>query len=170
MPRQALSPCRGSDLGIRDSGHRHREPAPTEPAAATARCGVSPDPHRLARTLTARSRPRLRRRLRRSPSSSSVTTRLPLATTQATSCPDWNKSFTAVRITRMAPSRSPRRACSPAAIASVDGTGYKRIRSRSQVLRTFTQSGHPADPFYPNGVCRHGCCPVAETRSLVAEM
>jgi hypothetical protein len=104
MPRQALSPCRGSDLGIRDSGHRHRGPAPTEPAAATARCEVSPDPHRLARTLTARSRPQLRPRHRWSPSSSSVTTRLPLATTQATSCPDWNRSFTAVRITRMAPS------------------------------------------------------------------
>jgi hypothetical protein len=33
---QAFSPCRGSDPGIRDSGHRHREPAPAELAAAAA--------------------------------------------------------------------------------------------------------------------------------------
>jgi hypothetical protein len=33
---QAFSPCRGGDPGIRDSGHRHREPAPAERAAAAA--------------------------------------------------------------------------------------------------------------------------------------
>src|SRR5258705_9339446 len=33
---QAFSPCRGSDSGSRDSGHRHREPAPAELAAAAA--------------------------------------------------------------------------------------------------------------------------------------
>lgn len=59
---------------------------------------------------------------------------------------------------------------SRAAIASVDETRHTRIRSRSQVSRTFTQSGHPADPLYPNGVCHRGCCRVAETRSLVAGM
>ena len=48
--------------GIRDSGHRHREPAPAEPAAATARPRASPDPHRLAQPPTGRSRPRLRLR------------------------------------------------------------------------------------------------------------
>ena len=62
---QAMSPCRGSDPGsARKPGHR-REPAPGESAAATARCHVSPDPHRLALPLSARSRPRIRRGQRR---------------------------------------------------------------------------------------------------------
>ena len=57
---QAFSPCRGGDPASAHKPRHRREPAPVEPAAATARCRVSPDPHRLARPLTARSRPRLR--------------------------------------------------------------------------------------------------------------
>src|ERR1700722_1552163 len=57
---QAFSPCRGSDPGAVRKQRRRHVPAPIEPAAATARSPVSPDPHRLALLLTARSRPRLR--------------------------------------------------------------------------------------------------------------
>jgi hypothetical protein len=53
---QAFSPCRGSDPGIRDSGHRRREPAPVERVVAAARCRVSPDPHRLARAANRSNR------------------------------------------------------------------------------------------------------------------
>src|ERR1700758_1709353 len=59
---QAFSPSPGSDPGSPHKPRHRREPAPVEPAAAAARCRVSPDPHRLARPLTARSRPRLRPR------------------------------------------------------------------------------------------------------------
>ena len=45
---QAFSPCRGSDPGGVRKQRRHHVPAPIEPAAATARSRVSPDPHRLA--------------------------------------------------------------------------------------------------------------------------
>src|SRR5271166_3293335 len=57
---QVFSPCRGSDPGIRDSGLRHRAPAPVERVVAAARCRASRDHHRLAQPLTARSQPRLR--------------------------------------------------------------------------------------------------------------
>ena len=59
---QAFPPCRGSDPGMRDSRRRRREPAAERRAAAAARSRVSPDPLRLARPLTARSRPGLRLR------------------------------------------------------------------------------------------------------------
>src|ERR1700738_993033 len=39
---QAFSPCRASDPGSRDSGHRRREPAAAELAAAAARSRVPP--------------------------------------------------------------------------------------------------------------------------------
>ena len=57
---QAMSPCRGSDPGSARKPRRRREPAPAEPAAATARCRAAPDPLRLVRLPTARSRPGLR--------------------------------------------------------------------------------------------------------------
>ena len=59
---QAFSPCRGSDPGGPCTPRHRREPAPGEPADVEARSRVSPDPHRLARPLTARWRPRLRPR------------------------------------------------------------------------------------------------------------
>ena len=74
-----MSPWRGSDPGIRDSKYRHSEPAPEEHRDAAARCRASRDPHRLARSLTARWWPRLRPHRRRAPRSSSVSTRAPVA-------------------------------------------------------------------------------------------
>src|SRR5271169_827689 len=59
---QAFSPCRGSDPGTAHKPRHRREPAPVEPAAATARCHAKPDPHRLAQPLTVPSRPLLRLR------------------------------------------------------------------------------------------------------------
>ena len=63
--KPSFSPCRGSDPGSPGRRLRLRGLGPAAPASATARCRVSPDPHRLARPPTARSRPRLRLRHRR---------------------------------------------------------------------------------------------------------
>jgi hypothetical protein len=57
---QAIPPSRDSDLDSRGRQRRRRGPGPAGRAAAAARCRVSPDRHRLARLLTAQSRPRLR--------------------------------------------------------------------------------------------------------------
>src|SRR6516165_4887636 len=59
---QAFSPYRDSDPATACKRRYRREPAPVEPGVATARCRASPDPHRLARPLTARLRPPLRSR------------------------------------------------------------------------------------------------------------
>src|SRR6476620_2669912 len=56
----AMSPLRGSGPDSRGRRLHPHGRRPAAPAAAAARCRVSPDPHRLARPPTARSRPRLR--------------------------------------------------------------------------------------------------------------
>ena len=114
VPRsQAFSPCRGSDPGIRDKGRRHREPAPAEPAAAAARCLVSP---------TSSARAAANRSIAASASATSSGPAIKQCLHQNTrrrnapssSCPSRRRSSTAVRMSGMASSRSPRLALSRA--------------------------------------------------------
>ena len=138
----------------RDKRRRRREPAPAEPAAATARCRASPDPHRLARPLTARSRPGLRPRHRRSrdravspPEHPSQECPTPAAV------PRGPASSTAARMSGMASSRSPRRARSRAKYTSTIGKSPRLFPRRRNISLTSASSCCPRSRSASVGRC-----------------